>query len=100
MNKNLAQDFASLYGKINADGKLDPFFQSPEVFGYASNDFAAVMLMLKKMARGLPSPAAGRAVEALNLCQKQVDKDTGPLADDRPEWDLIHKLLAALAACA
>lgn len=100
MDKNLAQDFASLYGKVNVDGKLDPFFQNPEVFGYASNDFAAVMLMLNKMARDLPTPAAQRAMEAVALCQKQVDADAAPLAADRPEWALIHKLLAALAACA
>ncbi|MFH1060734.1 MAG: hypothetical protein V1797_18900 [Pseudomonadota bacterium] len=100
MDKNLAQDFASLYSKINADGKLDQFFQNPEAFGYSSNDFAAVMLMLKKLAKSLPSPAAARAVEALNFCEKQVDADTGPLAEDRPEWALIYKLLAALTACA
>jgi hypothetical protein len=100
VDKNQAQDFASLYGKVNADGNLDPFFQNPEVFGYASNDFAAVMLMLDKLAKGLPTAAARQAKEAQALCQKLVDQDMGPLAADRPEWALIHRLLAALAACA
>ena len=100
MDKNLAQDFSRLYAKINAEGKLDAFFQSPEAFGYASNDFAAVMLMLGKLAKDLPSAAAQRAKSAQTLCQKLVDRDMGPLDDERPEWALIYELVATLAACA
>ncbi len=100
MDKNLAQDFARLYTKVNADGKLDKFFQDPEAFGYASNDFAALMLMLGQLSKGLPSAAAQRAKSAQALCQKLVEADTPPLAAERPEWALIYELLAGLAACA
>jgi hypothetical protein len=100
VDKNQAQDFASLYSRINADGNLDPFFNNPEAFGYSSNDFAAVMLMLDKLAKRLPTTAARQAKEAQALCQKMVEQDMGPLEADRPEWTLIYWLLASLAACA
>lgn len=98
MDKSLAQDFANLYSRLNTDGSLDGFFHNSEVFGYASNDFAAVMLMLGKLAKGLPTAAAQRAKSAQALCQRLVDDDIGPLDPQRPEWALIYELLAALAA--
>lgn len=100
MKKTIAEDFATLYKKVNADGSLDEFFHNPGSFGKGSNDFAAVMLLLGKLSYRLPTAAAQRAKKAEALCRRAVDADTGPLDEHRPEWALIQLLLAALADCA
>jgi len=100
VRKTIAEDFAALYKKINADGALDDFFHHPESFGKGSNDFAAVMLLLGKLSLRLPSAAAQRAKRAEALCRQAVDADIEPLDPHRPEWELIQLLMAALADCA
>lgn len=100
VEKSIAEDFALLYKKVNSDGALDEFFHNPDNFGKGSNDFAAMMLMLGKLAYRLPTAAAQRAKAAQHLCEKAVDQDITPLGKERPEWALIQLLLAALADCA
>jgi len=99
VDTSLAQDFVALYQKVNADGTLDDFFHRPEVFGISSNDFAAVMLMLEKLAAGLPAAASEQARAAAAVCRQAVETDVEALPDKRPEWALIRGLVAALAAC-
>jgi len=98
VEKTLAQSFSDLYQKVNSDGKLDPFFHRPEAFGVASNDFAAVMLLLEKVAPQLPAPAAEQVRAAVSVCRQAVNENVPALTDDRMEWDLILHLLAALSA--
>jgi hypothetical protein len=100
VDTSVAREFVALYQKVNADGTMDGFFHRPEVFGISSNDFAAVMLMLEKLAAGLPAAAAPQVREAVTVCRRAVDTDVDALSDKRPEWALIRALVAALAACA
>lgn len=100
MEKTLAQSFSELYQLVNADGKMDSFFNRPEAFGVASNDFAAAMLMLERLASRLPAQAAEQVKGALAVCRQAVNENVEPLPDDRLEWDLILHLLAALRAMA
>lgn len=100
MEKTLAQSFSDLYQRVNADGKMDSFFNRPEAFGVASNDFAAAMLMLEKLASRLPGPVAEQVNGAIAVCRQAVDENVEPLPDERLEWDLILHLLAALRAMA
>jgi hypothetical protein len=96
----LAQEFVALYQKVNADGTLDDFFHQPQMFGVSSNDFAAVMLMLEKLAPSLPAGASDAARAAADVCRRAVDTDVEALSEARPEWALIRALVAALAECA
>lgn len=100
VDKNLAEDFALLFKKVDSDGSLDDFFHNPSNFGKGSNDYAACMLMLGKLAKELPSASAQRVKQAQKLCDKAVEDDVEPPAKDRREWALIHLLMAALADCA
>ena len=100
VEKNLAEDFALLFKKVDSDGSLDEFFHNPSNFGKGSNDFAACMLILRKLTNELPSASAQRVKQAERLCSKAVDDDVEPPAKDRREWALIHLLMAALADCA
>jgi hypothetical protein len=99
VDASVADEFVALYQKVNTDGTLDDFFHQPQVFGISSNDFAAVMLMLDKLADGLPDSVAAQVRAASAVCRQAVETDVEALSDRRPEWALIRALVAALAEC-